>query len=276
MISYITRFTDLSNKPFIVRPKPQEDELLSSWLVRVALAHNTLPVSFVNMHFPKYKNIIFSRDLDIWVPDDLLESIQQKSQYGECDIKAMMLRSYSGVLAPKIEPNGRNLFISPIKVRGRRNQAYGQRYCPHCLQEDRIVYFRKQWRLSFLTVCHKHHCYLLDRCPNCSEALSIYKFSDKYGFDHCYNCGYVLSTSSVQYYQEDQRWLDELNEVLVKGFIFIDGKKVEASLFFELLHSMLSDTRMILKLTDNKLSLIEVTTIFRGILTRIHTIYTLN
>ena len=58
MISYVTRFIDLSDKPFILHPHPQEDELLSSWLVRISLAHDTMPCSFTNMHFPEYKNII--------------------------------------------------------------------------------------------------------------------------------------------------------------------------------------------------------------------------
>ena len=56
MISNVTRFIDLNNQKFRVKPKPQEDELLSSWLVRVARAHLTLTTSFTNMHFKEYKN----------------------------------------------------------------------------------------------------------------------------------------------------------------------------------------------------------------------------
>ena len=38
MIYNVTRYIDLNNEKFRIKPKPQEDELLSSWLVRVARA----------------------------------------------------------------------------------------------------------------------------------------------------------------------------------------------------------------------------------------------
>ena len=77
MISNVTRFIDLNNQKFRVRPKPREDELLSSWLVRVARAHLTHTTSFTNMHFKEYKsNIIWQRDLDIWCPDELIERMR--------------------------------------------------------------------------------------------------------------------------------------------------------------------------------------------------------
>ena len=33
MIYNVTRYIDLNNEKFRIKPKPQEDELLSSWLV---------------------------------------------------------------------------------------------------------------------------------------------------------------------------------------------------------------------------------------------------
>ena len=78
MISYVTHFIDLRDKDFFTVPKPQKDELLSSWLVRVALAHDTLPWTFMNLHFPEYHNLPFSRDLDVWAPDDMLVKLAKK------------------------------------------------------------------------------------------------------------------------------------------------------------------------------------------------------
>ena len=42
MINNVTRYIDLNNEKFRIKPKHQEDELLSSWLVRIARAHLTL------------------------------------------------------------------------------------------------------------------------------------------------------------------------------------------------------------------------------------------
>ena len=265
MISYITRYTDLSNKPFIIRPKPQEDELLSSWLVRVALAHNTLPVSFMNMHFPKYKNIIFSRDLDIWAPDDLLEAIQEKSQYGVDEIKAMTLKSYSGILAPKIEPNGRNLFISPIKVRGRRNQSYGQRYCPLCLQEDHILYFRKKWRLSFVTVCPKHNCYLLDRCSQCFAPISIYKFHKQRGYDVCYQCAFHLNEAKIVMVSDNNMSSTQLYDILVSHRLRREDHKISSIIFFEKLAEFIRENEYQVYMNPDERYVMDLSRLYESI-----------
>jgi len=49
-------------------------------------------------------------------------------------------------------------------------QGYGRRrpglaYCPACLREE--LFLRSHWRLSFVTVCERHGCRLLDACPRC-------------------------------------------------------------------------------------------------------------
>lgn len=188
MISNVTAFLDLSQKPFILRPHPQKDELLSSWLVRVSLAHDTRPWSFMNMHFPEYKNIIFSRDVDVWAPEDFLQKLVWKSGCTYEQIFELTLRSYIGTLLPKFNPSGCNKYFTYLKNRGRANQLYGQRYCPQCLQEE-VAYFRKKWRLKGSSKCEKHGIELYDRCPQCKAPISIYKFSIYgIGFTKCWKC----------------------------------------------------------------------------------------
>ena len=188
MISNVTAFIDLSKKPFILHPHPQEDELLSSWLVRVSLAHDTKPWSFMNMHFPEYKNIIFSRDVDVWAPEDFLRKLALKSGYTYEQIFELTLQSYIGTLFPTFNPSCCNKYFSYIKVRGRSNRLYGQKFCPICLKDD-ISYFRKTWRLKTVNVCVKHKIKLLDRCSYCGKPISLYKFSkDGKGFIVCWYC----------------------------------------------------------------------------------------
>lgn len=193
MISHVGKFIDLNNTKFLIRPKPQENELLSSWLVRVARAHLTHTTSFTNMHFKEYRtNVIWQRDLDIWCPDSLIKRISYKSGYSEEIIFNMTLRSLEGVVAEHItgKSNTKNIRAlgnyCHIKTKG------GLRFCPKCLQEDDISYFRKEWRLSFYTHCIKHLLPLLDRCINCQTPLTISKSYQEKNFTYCYKCGFSL------------------------------------------------------------------------------------
>lgn len=239
MISYITRYTNLSSKKFLVHPKPQNNELLSSWLIRIALAHQTMPWSFMNMHFPEYKNIVFSRDVDIWAPDHFIDKLAWKSGLSSEDIFTMTLRSYEGYLLEWVRLNGPNFFILPIIPRKRRNLGYGQKYCPLCLQED-PAYFRKEWRLSFYTVCLEHKIHLLDRCQNCGLPVTAYKFKQEQGFVQCYGCGWDLSkdsTSSIAL-EKDLALVNRLMKILEEGYVLIDGKPVYSIAFFQGLHQI--------------------------------------
>lgn len=171
-------------------PNPQKDELLSSWLVRVALANDTLPWTCMNPHFPEYHNIPFSRDLDVWAPDDLLIKLAKKSAYKYEQLFTLTLRSYIGTLLPEFNPSGYNKYFSYIKVRGRSNQLFGQKFCLRCLQEDLRPYFRREWRLKTVDKCSKHQIDLFDRCKNCAKPISLYKFSKEgRGFTRCWFCG---------------------------------------------------------------------------------------
>ena len=193
MISHITAFLDLSGKPFMLHPKPEDDELLSSWMVRVALAHDTMPWSFYNMHFPEYKNIIFSRDLDVWAPNEFINKLARKSGYAAEELYGLTLRSLIGTMLPEFNPSCMNKYFSYIKVRGRSNKLYGQKFCSDCLKEDKTPYFRKEWRLKSVNRCKKHNLQLRDRCPNCGIPISFYRVTKfGIGFSTCWKCNFSL------------------------------------------------------------------------------------
>lgn len=239
MISYITRYTNLSSKKFLLRPRPQMNELLSSWLVRVALSHHTLPWSFMNMHFPEYKNIVFSRDVDIWAPESFIDKLVWKSGLNPEDIFNMTLRSYEGYLSEKVRSNGQNNFISSIIPRKRLNLGYGQKYCPICLRED-TSYFKKEWRLSFYTTCIEHGCHMMDRCQNCGAPVVFYKFKNDYGFERCYRCEKLLSRSQNNSVEsiEELALVKRLMGILIDGYVVIDGQIIYSTAFFDTLHQV--------------------------------------
>ena len=65
-------------------------------------------------------------------------------------------------------------------------------FCPECLDEDKIPYFRKIWRLKEYSICKKHNIELLSRCSQCLTPLTISKSFKEKDFTFCYKCGNKL------------------------------------------------------------------------------------
>lgn len=70
------------------------------------------------------------------------------------------------------------------------------RYCPECLRDDAIPFFRKAWRLAFNYVCTEHAILLRDTCPGCLMGIDLDKERDPRGLVRpsgilrfCPNCG---------------------------------------------------------------------------------------
>lgn len=45
------------------------------------------------------------------------------------------------------------------------------RYCPHCLSEDAIPYWRLEWRLASSILCRRHGVLLRETCPHCGSRI---------------------------------------------------------------------------------------------------------
>ena len=183
---------------FNIRVAPLEDELLSSWLVRTAVANLTDPVTFMNIHVPDFKNSLFSRDIDISASKRFIEIIAKKNNRSPNEIRALTLQSYEKHLSNTFYTNTRNVLIQPLVNRGRLNKRGGQRFCPICLKEDETPYLRKKWRLSFSTACPKHKVFLAEECPTCKKPITQYKRKGNLIFPICYNCGYDLRNTPVE------------------------------------------------------------------------------
>ena len=214
-------------------------------MVRVALAHKTMPWSFYNMHFPQYKNIVFARDLDVWAPKELCRGLSRKSGIATNETLALSLRSYEGRLWEKIQYKSNNFHIAPITRRKGTNQRYGQKFCPKCMEET--PYFRKRWRLSFYVVCPKHKCFMNDRCGNCGKPISYYKFKNGNGFDKCWHCAMPFETNRTKPVHKHSKSIENLNMllgILDKGMFENFGFSVYSLAFFPVFRQM---AKMILK-----------------------------
>lgn len=213
----------IKDAKFIVVPKIYDDELLSSWFIRTAYAHHTHPHTFLQLHLGKSGHSLNANNFDIVVDDHDLKTLSYKSN-NQFNLYKATLQNYSGFLQEKIISNGLNQMLCI------------QRFCPKCLRE-KIVYFRKQWKVVFNTTCLKHQCILYDSCPKCDKSIRISMMYKKLkNFKYCYNCGFDLSKSRVLPLKETSLiQIEKLNTILNQGYIQLGQSIVYSFTFFEII-----------------------------------------
>jgi ribosomal protein L32 len=109
------------------------------------------------------------------------------------------LRTYEGLLYSKFRMSGALHWILTLKMYHRKREGFGLQFCPACLADDAIPYFRKCWRVAFNTICTRHGTMLLDRCPKCGVAIAVHRLdiakSDAIEIgpvSYCHSCGFDL------------------------------------------------------------------------------------
>jgi hypothetical protein len=86
--------------------------------------------------------------------------------------------------------------IVPLLVRGVASRHIlpddNVRYCPHCLGES--PYHRLAWAVCATTACLRHQCLLIQRCPSCSQSISVRDLIKV----ACPRCGFTLTQANAQ------------------------------------------------------------------------------
>lgn len=212
---------------FLIIPEPFEGEIFSSWFARCAYAHKTHPRTFWNLHFPKNKFIYsITSNIDATVSDEILQVLSIKTSFSFLKLRNMTMKSYDGYLQEEIIRNGNNKFLT------------NYRFCPKCLKEDKIPYFKKEHRVVFSTFCEKHKCYLLDKCPKCKTQISLLKmFNDELAYEFCCNCGFKLSNSCINYLKNGLKYKFnyKIINILKKGYIRLGDYYIYSFLFFDVI-----------------------------------------
>ncbi|WP_066220997.1 TniQ family protein [Aliarcobacter cryaerophilus] len=224
----------IQNYFFLIVPQPFEDELLSSWLTRVAIEHKRKLSIFLSLYVKKEGNSIARNDLDFLYDEKLFKALVNKSNLTKKDIFKMSLRSEEGYLYSCSDNN----LYPPNQIRklvDKRNH-YGLMYCPKCLADDKIPYFRKKWRYQFYNVCTKHEIFLTDRCWICYERVNFTKITHNKNLAICNKCEKDLRTSistkiekSYEYGLKATKWFEKgLND----GYFIINNKKIHSIFIF--------------------------------------------
>jgi len=217
----------LLNQPFIIIPKPLKDEIFSSWFTRLSYAHHLHPHTFINLYFGVKNRGKFKKNIDTSLNKDMLSLIQTMCNNKVQPFK-LTLKIHSGYLQEDAITVASNRFLGPLK------------FCPLCLQKDKIPYFRKYWKLVFYNACKEHQCYLYDTCPQCKNPLSILKmYNNNFPFNYCSTCGFELKKAKKQtikqqfivgLYQQNR-----LYNILTKGYVKFGKDIVYSFCFFDVI-----------------------------------------
>jgi hypothetical protein len=218
--------------PIPVEPLP--NEILSSWLVRVALAHGCDPMTLSGYVWPQWRAWI--TDLDRGLTDERLKQLSMSSGLELKSISDLTL--LSNLVKHGFSPDLDISVWSWVLTMGSRNRIRksGMQYCPECLREDHDPYFRWSWRLAWHTGCSIHNCALLARCPHCKEPVQYHRLTaDKPHLAACFSCGNDLRKApSIPLMPEKLIFQYSAEKVLLDGVGWFGSKQIPAADWFAL------------------------------------------
>lgn len=152
-----------------LRPKPFDDELCSSWLLRLAKECGTTFYTFRRVTAPRLRLPIYDFDRSVGVQQ--LASIAKATMTEPSLVRETLLR-FDG---PDLEDNSwLEQWLLPVGDSESAGKLTGYQYCPECLS-DGTPYFRRSWRFSFVVACVKHRRLLIDQCGRCGVAIHAFR-----------------------------------------------------------------------------------------------------
>lgn len=212
------------------------DELLSSWLVRIALANGCDPLSLTGVIWPEYR--AWTVDIDRCLPSEQLLVLARMANISSEALELSTLPPIARRITEKIPPaQGHWSWIVSAIPRNRRRLG-GLQFCPLCLASDTRPYFRLQWRFAWHTCCERHGCLLLDRCPHCQSPIAAHMNSaDAKGIAYCATCkGCLAGDYAHESAGASSTWLQMTSDkALVRGSIEYLGELMNAREWFSCL-----------------------------------------
>lgn len=229
--------------------KPREDELLSSWLIRLAHVHQFKVESLCTRLFG-YQSTIWNRDIDLHAPEWVLARLCQATGATSEQAHRTTLVDLEGRLAENISSKGHNNWIVPLGIFHRNRRHPGLMYCPACLAEEPSRYYRRLWRIAWASICVRHRCLLVDCCPACGAPVAPHRadmkgrslFPTPITFICCHVCQQKLSQQPLMPASATQVAFQSLLETtLAQGFIdWDDNPSLHSVPYFDGLRALLT------------------------------------
>ena len=159
----------------------------------------------------------------------------------------MTLRAYESYAFENLAAN--TPLLLPIGIYHRTRRLFGQQCCVKCLAEDDAPYFRRKWRLAFVTICTRHQIELTDRCPTCAAPIVFIRSEigerGRYNalqMTKCHNCERSILRSRAKWYPANASILEAtryLENAVDQGTAIVAGAPVYSHLFFAGLRSLM-------------------------------------
>ncbi|MEW8458375.1 MAG: TniQ family protein [Candidatus Thiodiazotropha sp.] len=225
-------------------PKPFYDELLSSWVVRVVNANHIKLQTLTRMLFGESLSP-WMRDIDRNPPFWLLDSFCKYTGVERRTALDATLNVYRGRLFNDNRMSGHQKWLLTLSLVGTKRKAYGLQFCPLCLADDHVAYFRKQWRVALFTYCPVHKVELYDACPSCKKPVMYYR--GDFGRDikgalpiaMCYACGYDFRGAEIKPICFPSADLSEIYTNMLNSLIYpCSTDKIFDFGFFSVMHQL--------------------------------------
>jgi hypothetical protein len=207
-------------------PKPLPDELLSSWLLRLAAANAISLLELLDGLRWRYPHSLHPGQLlDYSVPEATLQAL---SLFGRAPLSKLRNLDLSRRV-PQVN-YALLLRFPPLSLWCPRGSSWRVRYafCPQCLVEQQITHIRWDWCFAALVGCVEHRSALLDACPACGAVDPLTFAADTLPPALCRLCGANLTQPS-----------EESGSVLEEGAIDLIETAYRAALFGVDPHSQL-------------------------------------
>jgi len=161
------RYGMATGRRWPVDVKPASGELLSSWLHRLAHANGVPPRYFGAMLGVTGET--WSAQLDRHLPDAVRRLLFDHTSICPEEIDGLCLaNSPLSTLRLRLRTRPQDAGTSTA-------QSCWLQFCPTCLREDEVPYFRRSWALATRVSCFRHGCQLRDRCPSCGQGLAPFR-----------------------------------------------------------------------------------------------------
>lgn len=197
---------------WLFRPKPLDDELLSSWLIRCAYANARKLHPFCTQNWGT-RHHFWERDLDRSSDIRLLSGLSEFTNTPRYRSYLTSLAAYEGILFERFTLLGELPWVMAIGKRGRDRYGYGMQFCPQCLASDETPYYRRSWRLSCFVLCSVHDCFLYDCCPKCRSSVTFHQsdygekvLSYRAMITKCSKCGFDRRFALAVSCGDSDRW----------------------------------------------------------------------
>lgn len=229
--------------------KPLADELPSSWVVRLAHAHGYKSEQVCRLLLGN-AHPMWNRDLDKQISSELRRALKAVTAITDDMLDRAELKSLEGYICEHVNINGFSRWIVPISIFHRTRRTPGLACCPICLASDAVPHYRRVWRLSFVTVCTRHHAELLDTCPRCIAPIVPHRVDvGPDGFVprpnllvRCFQCGTDFRNLVPQRADPELvAWTKLLEQAITDGFIrWADMPSMHSLLFLNGLRSAIT------------------------------------